>query len=116
MFPTARLLTLLPSLQTIIMLLCTVAVPSHSADAGRQAWPALPEGLFSNFGRLVQGATLDFGAHAAHFLLNGLPPERLTTSKPAGGEGRSESPWTFSGLGYHPVRLLQEHTTARYFI
>ena len=60
----------------------------------------------------MQKTALDFSAHAAHFLLNGLPPEDLAMSKPAGGGARSESTWTFRGVRHHPVRPLLEHATA----
>ena len=73
-------------MQTVILLVCTIAVPIPSLQAGPEAWPAQPEGLLSGLGRLVERVALDFGAHAAHLLLNGLPPEHLAMSKAAGGE------------------------------
>ena len=72
-------------MQTTIMLVCTIGAHSQLVQAGPEAWPAQPEGLLSGLGRLVERVALDFSAHAAHFLLNGLPPEHLATSKPAGG-------------------------------
>ena len=74
------------STQMVILLVCTLAGPSSSLQAGQEAWPAQPEGLLSGLGRLVERVALDFGAHAAHFLLNGLPSEHLAIGEPAGGD------------------------------
>lgn len=78
-------------MQTFILMVCTIAVPSHALQAEQEPRLAQPEGLLSGLGRLVERAAMDFGAHAAHLLLNGLPPEHLAVSSPAGGEPCSES-------------------------
>ena len=73
------------SVQIIVLLLvCIILGPCHTQQVGAETQPAQPEGLLSGLGRLVQSFALDFGTHAAHLLLNGLPPEDLATSKPAG--------------------------------
>lgn len=96
-------------MQTVILFVYTIAVPSPSLQA--EAWPAQPEGLLSGLGRLVERVALDFGAHAAHFLLNGLPPEHLAMSKPAGGITCPESRWTLSEFRQPLVRPLHEYCT-----
>ncbi len=68
-----------------------------------------PEGLLSGLGRLVERVALDFSAHAAHLLLNGLPPEHLAMSKPAGAGVCSESSWALSGVRHSSVRPLRNH-------